>query len=506
MLFNFALPSVDWLTIAPTVIVATVGVLALCIEMIWHKRNNNGIVWFCLLGLVAAGAVVVRQVGLTPEETLAGMVVRDQFGLVMQLLVIGAAFLTILFSEGYLREKRIPFGEFYPLLLWSASGAMIMATTKNLLMLFLGLEVLSIALYVLAGMARHENKSEESALKYFLLGAFASGFLLYGIAFIYGATGSLHMDQMLAGWTMGNEMMRGLLVFGLGLVLVGLCFKSAFVPFHQWTPDVYQGAPTNVTAFMAAGSKIGALAALWRFLDAVSFEQITPYWMPALYWVAIITMVVGNLIALLQKDVKRVLGYSSIAHAGYILVGILAHVENPAAVDSSTISYYLLSYSIMTIGAFAVVSITARAGQEGTRFDDVRGLWKRSPLAAVSLIVFMASLIGIPPTAGFFGKFFIFGDALAAGLTPLAIVLAVTSIISLYYYLGIGLAMFVSDEDGQTAIAPMSAGLRAACILCVVGVFAAAIFLYPIQNFIKGPSEKADMTVAARLGYKTLSR
>src|SRR5205085_2348323 len=276
----------------------------------------------------------------------------------------------ILFSEGYLREKRIAFAEFYPLVLWSTSGAMLMATSRNLLVIFLGLEVLSIALYVMAGMSRSEEKSEESALKYFLLGAFASGFLLYGIAFLYGASGSLRIDDIAASWASAEPFARTLLVFGISLILVGLCFKSAFVPFHQWTPDVYQGAPTNVTAFMAAGSKIAAIAALFRVLE--SSGTMINYWLPGLAVVAVFTMTVGNLVALMQKDVKRILGYSSIAHAGYILVAILAHarsVENPSLngdIGFSTTAYYLLSYSVITIGAFAVISLVARKGREHT--------------------------------------------------------------------------------------------------------------------------------------------
>jgi len=484
-MYKPVMPQIDWPMIAPTVLVATLGIIALCIEIARPKKNNNMIVGFTLVGLIAAAVTILAQFnGMQyPEgETMGGMVVRDRFSLIMQLLIVGSAFLSVLFSEGYLREKRIPFGEFYPMLLWSATGAMVMASSRNLLMIFLGLEVLSIALYVMAGMSRSESKSEESALKYFLLGAFASGFLLYGIAFIYGATGSIHLDQIRMAWDSGHGQTHMLLLFGLGLLLIGLSFKSSFVPFHMWTPDVYQGAPTNVTAFMAAGSKIGAIAALWRVLDATGAMQ--QYWMPAMFWIAILTMTVGNLIALVQKDVKRVLGYSSIAHAGYILVGILAHVKNPNKIGIDTVSYYLLSYSLMTIGAFAVITLAAKAGKEGTKFDDVRGLWHRAPLAAGSLIVFMASLIGIPPTSGFFGKLMIFNDALTSGLAPLAFVLAINSVISIYYYLGIARTMFVVDEEGEYVHNPvMSNGLKSACVLCMVGIFGAAFFFSPLMQF-----------------------
>jgi NADH-quinone oxidoreductase subunit N len=488
MLYKPAMPQIEWSMIAPVVLVAMTGIIALCIEMAQPKKNNNMIVGFSLFGLFAAAVALIAQFDPSRHfemEAFGGMVVRDRFGLVMQLLLVVSAFLSILFSEGYLREKRIPFGEFYPMLLWSTVGAMVMVATRNLLMIFIGLEVLSIALYVLAGLSRKESKSEESALKYFLLGAFASGFLLYGIAFIYGATGSLHLDQIAMTWRSGDSLAQTLLIFGLGLMLVGLSFKSSFVPFHMWTPDVYQGAPTNVTAFMAASSKIAAIATLWRVLESTSAMQ--QHWMPAMFWIAILTMTVGNLIALVQTDVKRVLGYSSIAHAGYILVAIIAHVKAPAKVGDGTIIYYLLSYTLMTVGAFAVITLAARRGQEGTKFDDVRGLWHRSPLAAGALIVFMCSLIGIPGTAGFLGKFFIFQDALAADLAPLAIVLAVNSVVSVYYYLGIGRSMFVADEQGEAVKdLNVSGGLRSACVICVIGVFGAFFLYAPLMEFLSG--------------------
>ncbi len=473
------------MTLLPMVIVACIGLLALVAEMIRPKADNGGIVAISLAGLIVAGGTLVYQLasGVDSLETAAEMVTRDTFGVFMQLIIVVSTFLTILFSEDYLREKRIPFGEFYPILLWSATGAMIMSASQNLLVIFLGLEILSISLYVMAGMSRQEEKSEESALKYFLLGAFASGFLLYGIAFTYGATGSLHLSAVEATWLRGDQASHGMLLFGLGLMLVGLSFKASFAPFHQWTPDVYQGAPTNVTSFMAAGSKVGAFAALVRVLEG--FGGSSSLWIPALSAVAIITMFWGNLVALLQKDVKRVLGYSSISHAGYILVAILARAKNPQATSSSTVPYYLLSYVLMTIGAFAVVSLGASRGREDTRFGELYGLWKRSPLAASALVVFVASLIGIPPTSGFFGKYFIFADALSAGLAPLAIVLAVNSVISIYYYLGIARAAFVADEEEAVIARPkMGGGLAATCVLCMAGVVGIAVFYAPVMGLL----------------------
>lgn len=467
----------------PVLIVAITGGLALFIEMVTPKRNNNLLVAVSLGGLFLAAASLLFSVGGDVRESFGAMVITDPFSISMQLLLLISSGLSIMFSDGYLREKRVPFGEFYPLILWSTCGAMIMVSTRNLLMIFLGLEVLSIALYVLAGMSRSEEKSEESALKYFLLGAFASGFLLYGIAFIYGATGSIHLDAVTAAWKAGDSSMHGLMLFGMAMMLIGLSFKSAFVPFHQWTPDVYQGAPTNVTAFMAAGSKIAAIGALWRVLEGT--QVLSEYWMPVLFWIAILTMTVGNLIALVQKDVKRILGYSSIAHAGYILVAVLAHFKDESHVGINTVVFYLLSYSLMTIGAFAVISLSAKSGKEVTGIESLHGLWRRSPLAAWSLVIFMASLVGVPPMAGFVGKFLIFSDAVSAGLTPLAIVLAFNSILSIYYYLGIAKAAFVSEEDETPARSgSMNLGLASACVFCAAGVIACTLFFTPLSNIL----------------------
>ncbi|MBX3117962.1 MAG: NADH-quinone oxidoreductase subunit N [Fimbriimonadaceae bacterium] len=479
-------PTIDWQTMLPVFIVMGTGIVALIIEMLRPKHNNNAIVAASLIGLTVAGYFVCQQFGSDQIETFGATVVRDQFGLAIQLLLIISTGIAILFSDGYLREKRISFGEFYPLVLWSISGAMIMASTKNLLMIFLGIEVLSIALYVLAGLSRKETKSEESALKYFLLGAFASAFLLYGIAFVYGATGTLHLDTIANGLAT-SQGTDGLLIFGLGLILIGLGFKAAFVPFHQWTPDVYQGAPTNVTAFMAAGSKIAAIAVLYRVLDA--FGGFQAFWLPALFWIAIATMTVGNLVALVQRDVKRILAYSSIAHAGYLLVAILAHAKAPDKVGFTTTVYYLLAYSFMTIGAFAVVSITARKGQEGTRLTDLNGLYRKSPLLGAAMLIFMASLIGIPPAAGFFGKWQIFQDAVAADLVALAIVLAVNSVISIAYYLSIVKAVLIDEGEGDgPPIGKVNGGLRAATIICLAGVIVAGMLLDPISKFLGGES------------------
>jgi NADH-quinone oxidoreductase subunit N len=484
--FKFPVPTdIDFVALVPILTVVVTGIVALIVEMLAAKRSNGIVVAVSLLGLAGAGIAAFMQLVQEDATTLANMFLSDRFGVVMQLLLILACFLTVTFSENYLREKRVPFGEFYPLVLWSTAGAMLMVTSTNLLVIFLGLELLSISLYVMAGLSRSEQKSEESALKYFLLGAFASGFLLYGIALFYGASGSLDIAGIARGWDSNNTTVRSLELFGLGFALIGLFFKIALVPFHQWTPDVYQGAPTNVTAFMAAGSKIAAIAVLYRVLDASS--AFSEFWMPVLFCVAILTMTVGNLVALVQKDAKRILAYSSIAHAGYIIVAILAHVKNPSQIHFATVAYYLLGYSLMTIGAFAVISLAAKGGKEGTRLEDLHGLWRRAPFAAGALVLFVASLIGIPPTVGFFGKLQIFMDALNSGLAPLAIVLAVNSVISVAYYLSIARAVFVADEESERGSAGMNMGLAGTCTLCGLGVLLAGVFAAPLLGWFTAP-------------------
>ena len=480
--FNFPVPTIDWSALLPVAIVAVTGIIALIVEMFRPKHNNNLIVGVSLGGLALSALSSVFLMQQTQYATAADLYLRDSFGTVIQLLLVVTTALTILLSEVYLRQKRIAFGEFYPLVLWSTVGAMVMSSSNNLLVIFLGLEILSVSLYVMAGMSRREEKSEESALKYFLLGAFASGFLLYGIAFIYGATHGLDLDLVATAWLRHDTGTHTMLIFGLALMLIGLGFKTSLAPFHQWTPDVYQGAPTNVAAFMASGAKIGAFAALVRVITA--FGALADYWVPALTAIAILTMFVGNFAALVQKDVKRILGYSSIANAGYLLVGIIAVGKDPR-LGYGTIEYFLISYTLMTVGAFGVITLLAKNGRESTRLEDLNGLWRRSPLAALALLVFMASLIGIPPTAGFVGKFLIFFDALKTHQLTLAVVLAVNSIISIYYYMGIARAAFVADsEQVEPQAAKPSPAVTSVCAFCAVAIFAAVFFYSPLVGFL----------------------
>lgn len=488
-MFQFPVPTIETPVILPVLLVALTGLVALLIELFSPKRNNNLIAIASLVGLaLALGALVM---GAEPYDYEVAKMARDPLSGALQSILVIGTMLVVLVSEPYLREKRIPFAEFYPLVLWSTAGGMLMVGSTNLLMIFLGLEILSIAIYVMAGMSRGETKSGESALKYFLLGSFASSFLLYGIAMVYGATGSLSLDAIAPVWSHHGGMTKPLLLVGLGMMLVGLSFKCSFAPFHQWTPDVYQGAPTNITAFMATGSKVAALGALWRILSAFrgSFEQ----WAPILGAIAILTMIVGNVAALAQKDIKRIFGYSSVAQAGYVLVGIIAHAKFPGAITSQAMILFLLSYVLTTIGAFAVVMLNTKNGVELTTLDDLRGLSKRSPFAAGALALFSLSLIGLPPLGGFFGKFFILGDALRADIPSLAIALALTSAISVIYYLRLARAPFVDAEPSEAtnaAPAPVASALRGAILVCGVGVLIVAFAASPFFKAFSIPDNQ----------------
>lgn len=483
--------SIDWWAILPILLVTGGGVVGMIIEMVRPRQTNNAIVVISLLSLLCALFVLFPYWRGEIAETLGGLFINDSFSRVMQTLILLTAMLTVLFSEGYLREKRVPFGEYYPLLLWSTVGGMIMVTTRDLLILFLGLEVLSLCLYVLAGLKSGEKKSQEAAMKYFLLGAFASAFMLYGIALIYGATGTTHLTGI---WEMGGsreDLMlpqdRLLAYSGMAMVIVGFGFKAAIVPFHMWTPDVYHGAPISVTALMAGGSKIAALGAFVRVLDEADFGMAI--WVPLLSALAIATMVYGNVVALVQRDAKRILAYSSIAHAGYVLTAVVANIQlgllGRGGEDWTTVIYYLLAYGVMTVGSFAVLSLSARAGTESTLLDDLAGLWQRSPFLSAMMILFMASLAGVPPTGGFVGKFLIFLDTLNAGLLWLGLLLAVNSVISAYYYLRIVLAVTVRDRgDRPSVLAQPNPGLLATCALCGFLLLYIAVFVEPVINWI----------------------
>lgn len=477
--FLFAPPTVEWSALGPMIALALAGIIALVVESAWPRRRNDLVSAIALAGVLIAGAALIL-LPPTAESAFGGVLRLDAISRAGQGLVLLSTGLVLLFSEGYLRRMRISFGEFYPLLLWSALGALILCVSSNLLVLFLGIEILSLALYALAGMSRGEAKSEESALKYFLLGAFATCFFLFGTVLLYGATGTLDLARFGAVWAADAEGDRTLLIAGSALVFVGLGFKSSFVPFHQWTPDVYQGAPTNVGAFMATAAKIGPFVALWRVFEGA--EAARTILLPVAAAVAVLTMTFGNVMALGQRDLRRLMGYSSVANAGYVLAAIVGHYGRPAASDASTLFTFLLGYVATTVGVFAIATLAAREGSEPGTLDSLRGLNRRAPFAFFALVVLVLSQIGIPPTVGFLGKALIIVTTLRGGYGWLGVVVALNSIVSVAYYFAIVQAAYAGEEGEERPLARATGAVAFTSAVCVAGVIGIVLFFSPLAG------------------------
>lgn len=474
---ELSIPEINWTILLPLLIVVGTALLVLVAESFLKKDRYTPLVIIALAGL-AATAYSQYSLWQTSSRTLNDTFLSDNLSILLSWIIIGATALTLLFSDDYLRAKNINYGEFYPMLLFAASGAMIMVSSTDLIVIFLGLEVLSISLYVLAGLSRKEVRSEEAAIKYFLLGAFASAFFLYGVAFVYGALGNVDLANVQEAWQKAqiqqDAVVPGLLLAGAGLMLVGLAFKAALVPFHMWTPDVYQGSPTLVTAFMAAVSKTAAFAVLIRVVGAFIHTQAV--WEPVLWLLAALSMTLGNLVAINQRDAKRMLAYSSIAHAGYLMVGLLSANET----GLTGMLFYLIVYSFMTIGAFAVLSLMVRAGDD-TSVDALRGLWRRQPFAAGVMAIFLLSLAGIPPLAGFWGKWYLFLAAIESSHLGIAMLLAVNSVIGAYYYLRLTITLYAENAvDEQAKPWGIPVGMTICLSICVLGLILLGVMPAPV--------------------------
>jgi NADH-quinone oxidoreductase subunit N len=400
------------------------------------------------LGLALALGWTLTQIGREPLDAFSGMVVLDGFSVFVNALLLVSGLLGIALSFGYIKRMKIERGEYYTLMLFSISGMMLMAQASDLIVVFLALELLSIPLYVLAAFDRPRTESEEAGLKYFLLGAFATGFVVYGTALVYGATGTTSLGAIVEFLgSNGNPSL--LLTIGAALILVGLGFKIAAVPFHMWTPDVYQGAPTAVTAFMSSGAKIAGFAALLRVF-ATAFPTIAVDMTGVLWAISALTMILGNLVAISQSNIKRMLAYSSIAHAGYILMAFVPY-GNPevASVSVAAGLFYLVAYAITNFGTWGVVIAVERAEGRGLEIRDYAGLGRKYPALAAAMTIFMLSLIGLPPTIGLVGKFYLFRAVMAGGFTGLAIIGVLTSLISAYYYLRVVVTMYMQEGDPE---------------------------------------------------------
>lgn len=461
------MPDVNWTVIASELVIAASALLVLAMDIFAPRNRGVASAWVTLAGTCLALAVAYQQWGNWGYGFNA-MVILDKYATFFNVIFLIGTGLTVFISTGYLRREGVGRGEYYFLILCATLGMMLMAAGTDLVVIFLGVELLSLSLYVLVGFTRARAESNESSLKYLLLGAFATGFLLYGIALIYGAAGTTNLQRIGAALAQRRVENPPLLLAGTGMLLVGLGFKVAAVPFHMWVPDVYDGAPTAITAFLSAGPKAAGFAALLRVLVS-ALDPLRPEWSAALWVLAALTMSVGNLAAISQQSIKRMLAYSSIAHAGYVLVALTA--MNDQGVSSAL--FYLFVYTFMNIGAFAVVILVSRQGEEGLDVRDYAGLASRNPALALAMTVFMLSLAGFPPTAGFLGKFYVFGAAVKAGYVSLAVIGVLNSLVSVYFYLGVVVTMYMKNpaEDAQpVAVGPsakFATGLAAIATLAI---------------------------------------
>ncbi len=437
----------DLLAILPELIVVGWASVLLLLDLLVPRKRKGITALLAAAGLVAVLVVVVLRVDVE-GSAFNGMIVADGYARFLHMVFIVSGLFGIALAYDYLKRQGIERGEYYSLLLFSISGMMLMAQAGDLIVIFLALEMLSIPLYVLAGFAHARPESEESAMKYFLLGAFASSFVVYGIALAYGATQSTNLEAIMAALQNGQAD-SSLLLIGAGLILVGLGFKVAAVPFHMWTPDVYQGAPSAVTAFMSVGAKAGGFAALLRIFLA-GFPQLAVSWAPVIMWIAAFTMAWGNIAAIAQTNIKRMLAYSSIAHAGYILMALPAASGAGGAPEAiSGALFYLMAYAFTNLGAWGVVLILERKQGKGLNIKDYAGLGASHPALAFAMTLFLLSLTGVPPTIGFLGKFVIFRAAIASNLIWLALVGVLTSLISAFFYLRVIVVMYM--QSGKPA-------------------------------------------------------
>ncbi|MFQ5595579.1 MAG: NADH-quinone oxidoreductase subunit N [Anaerolineae bacterium] len=458
------MPDLNLYVIAPEIAIVGTAMLVLIAGLFIDEGRNEWLAALSLGGLAAASVAIFGLWDMRGAVGLGGMATADQFALFLAGVFVAIAALTVLTSVAYRPIRAAERGEYYALVLFATAGMMLMAAGTDLIVLFLGLEMFSISLYVLAGFLRPQERSEESALKYFLLGAFASGFLLYGIALTFGATGATNLAAI-AGFVASKGLHTPMLLMGLGLILVGFGFKIAMAPFHMWTPDVYEGAPTTITGFMAAGTKAAGFAALLRILTQ-AFPSLQPDWVPILAILAVVTMTLGNVVAIWQTNIKRMLAYSSIAHAGYILVAVVAATNE----GMSAALYYLLVYALMNLGAFAVIVALGRRDREYVNISDFGGLSAKQPALALAMALFMLSLAGFPPTGGFVGKFYVFRAAVNANLVWLAVFGVLNSVVSVYYYLRIVVLMYMSEPTEEPAPAPVGWLLGLSVAVAAVGV------------------------------------
>ena len=481
------IPFSDMVALLPELIVIGMACLLFVLDPITPKAKKDFLAW---ASLAALGVCVLVILGGASGRVMAfnDLVVVDAYASFWKVLLCLVSGMTILLSLTYLKEEHIDLAEFYGFILLALAGMMVMVSGADLLVMYLGIELMSITLYIMVGFKRFEARSIESSAKYFVLGAFSSGILLYGISLLFGVAGSTRLTEISAA--MNEQSLRDpLVLLSLMLIMVGFGFKVAAVPFHMWTPDVYQGAPTSVTAFMAVASKAASFAAFVRVL-LEAFGGLKPNWTGMILALCLLSVVLGNLVAIVQTNVKRMLAYSSIAHAGYALIGLvvagwLGTEEGVSARGISSLMVYLAIYSFMTFGAFTLVAVLRKGGLEGEELNDFTGLAKRHKGGAFLMMVFMVSLAGIPPTAGFIGKFYVFMAAVNAGLAWLALIGLLFAAVSAFYYLRVVMVMYMrdpsSDQELNTQLA-FSPSVSVVLACAVAGVVLLGIFPGPLVS------------------------
>jgi NADH-quinone oxidoreductase subunit N len=470
------IPAIDYIRILPEVVLSVFGIIVMMIDPLIPEQSPKkplGII--AVVGILGGLAATAFQTGFY-GSAFYNTIRVDTFSVFFHVVVLLIALVVILTSLEYLEVQRIRSGEYYGLILFGTVGMMLMSSAVELVLIFIALEISSISTYILAGMRRRAAESAEASLKYFLLGSFATAFFLYGVALVFGATGTTNVYGI-ARYLQGQSSLLAYLA--VGLMFVGLGFKVASAPFHVWTPDVYEGSPAPVVAFMSTGPKAAAFAVLLRVLFATG----APGWFWMVWVSAVLSMTLGNIGALVQQNVKRLLAYSSIAHAGYLLVAFAAAKQ----VGISAAIFYAASYAAMNVGAFAVVSHFASAGEKYVTLDDYAGLGRRSPLLAAILTIFLLSLIGIPVTGGFFAKFYVFSAALQSNLVGLTIIGVINSAIAAYYYLRVIIYMYMRDERGEVPVARIPAGLGIGLAICLIatiylGVLPGRVLDYAMQS------------------------
>jgi NADH-quinone oxidoreductase subunit N len=457
------LPPINLSVILPIIILSAFGIVIMVAEPFVSRLRESRLGWLGLIGVIAA-LFALFPMADNRGQWYSNLWIVDDYNVFFHVVFLLVAALTILTSLDFLSRERMNHAEYYALLLFATAGMLMMSGSNELMMVFIGLEVLSIATYVLAGFRRTDLKSNESALKYFLLGSFSSAFFLYGVALIFGATGSTNLIGI-AEAMRSADIQISLVYLAAALMLIALCFKVAVAPFHIWTPDVYEGAPTPITGFMSVGPKAAGFAVLLRvFMTA--FPGIQDRWLTIIWMIAALTMILGNVIAVTQTNIKRMLAYSSIAHAGYIAVAFASGSQR----GISAALFYTLAYTVTNLGAFAIVTILSRSEDKLTNISDYAGLAAKRPGLAALLSLFLLSLAGVPGTAGFAGKFFIFRSAVESGLLWLTVIGVITTVVSFYYYLYVIVQMYMRDPTEDFADLRIAGSLKLALFITAVGV------------------------------------